>query len=129
MPVKAFAATDTQKTLPGCKLNNTCVTSSSFSIIDTNNAVITVGYTGYSGITTGATVQIKLQRKVLFWWVDVDNGQPNDTWVDIFTGYRGNAEHSLRLSQTGKYRAQIEYQISGSGGATDVISTTLYDEY
>jgi len=102
---------------------------SSFGIVDTNNAVVSVGYTGYEGITTGAIVESKLQRKVLFWWVNVDNGQPDDTWVDTFTGYTGSAEHSLRLTKTGKYRAQITYYVSGSGGDTDIIPTTLYDEY
>jgi len=110
------------------KSNNVNITASNFTIID-GIAYARASYTGYQGITTGATITIKLQKKILFWWFDVDNGQSNNTWTDVLYGCDGSVLHSLTLGSTGEYRAIISYTIRGTGGADDVIPITLYDEF
>ena len=72
---------------------------------------------------------IKVQKKFLLFWIDVDNGQTNNTWIDSVTGYQGSVTHSTGLSSTGNYRAVITYYVYGSSGDTDVIDITLYSDY
>ncbi|MEA4831412.1 MAG: hypothetical protein VB118_02190 [Oscillospiraceae bacterium] len=128
-PVFAAGADCTAVSSPICMLANVSDAITVFLIVDTNNAVVNAYYCGYPGITTNGTIEIKLQKKFLFWWTDVNNGQPNNTWTDTFTGYDGSVSHSLRLSQTGEYRALVTYTVYGSGGETDVIPVTMYDTY
>ncbi|MDD2261915.1 MAG: hypothetical protein PHW20_06585 [Clostridia bacterium] len=116
--VKSYAA----------RSNNTNSTYEYFSI-SSGEAVIYTSYTGYQNVTTGAQIETKVQRKFLFFWVNVDNGQTNNTWIDSFTGYQGSVMHSTGLSSTGNYRAVITYYVYGSGGDTDVIDITLYSDY
>ena len=106
------------------RLNNTNDVSANFVIIDTNNAIISATFEGHHGITSNATIKIQLQRKVLFWWTDVDSA----SWIDSFNNYYGTSSHSIRLSKTGEYRAVIDFTIYGSGGTPDTLSLTLYDE-
>jgi len=106
------------------RLNNTNDVTANFVIIDANNAVISATFEGHRGITSNATIKIQLQRKVLFWWTDVDSA----SWTDSFNNYYGTASHSIRLSKTGEYRAVIDFTIYGSGGTPDTLSLTLYDE-
>ena len=89
------------------RLNNTNDVSTNFVIVDTNNAVVRATYEGHQGITSSATIKIHLQRKVLFWWSDVEGA----SWTDTFNTYYGTASHSTRLSQKGEYRAIIDYTL------------------
>lgn len=99
--------------------NNTSTTTSSFSITDDGLAVIRVSYIGYTGITTGATITVKLQKRTLWlFWNDVDE------WVDTSSAYRDTFEHTKSVG-SGTYRVQIEYRINGTGGATDVVTEEL----
>ena len=107
---------------------NTISTQSYFNISG-NKANIVAIYNSYSGITTNATIETKVQKKTFFWWFDVDNGQTNNTWMDTLTTTSGTASHTLSLSKTGEYRTTITYTIYGSGGSADIITTTLYDDY
>ena len=108
--------------------NNTLSTFEYFSI-SSGEAVIYASYVGYQNITTRAQTEIKIQKKFLLFWIDVDNGQTNNTWIDSVTGYQGSVTHSTGLSSTGNYRAVITYSVYGSGGDTDVINVTLYSDY
>ncbi len=108
--------------------NNTLSTFEYFSI-SSGEAVIYASYVGYQNITTTAQTEIKIQKKFLLFWIDVDNGQTNNTWIDSVTGYQGSVTHSTGLSSTGNYRAVITYSVYGSGGDTDVINVTLYSDY
>jgi len=46
---------------------------------------------------------------------------PNNEWVDTSTDYADAFIHEIQLDNTGTYRAIVVYEISGTGGATDVI--------
>lgn len=113
---------------PPAKNNNANKLNSFFKIID-GTAHVQGSYEGYYNITTGATITIKIQKKVWFWWSDVNNGQPDNTWTDVLYGWKNSAIHSLALTSTGEYRAIITYTVRGSGGADDVIPVTIYDTY
>ena len=57
--------------------NNVGLIDSSFAIID-GEAIVLVSYMGYPGITTGAKITTKLEkRSFLFFWNDVTE------WVDV----------------------------------------------
>ena len=99
-------------------LNNAISTHSNFDIVD-DEAIIYVSYNGYSGITTGARITIKLEkRNLLFFWKDVTE------WVDTSSNVSDYFDHTYPVS-SGKYRVTVRYEISGSGGATDVIEEEL----
>lgn len=104
------------------RLNNTFTTSEAFYITD-GVATVVVAYTGYEGVTDGATAHVVIQRKTLLWWSDVI------TWDIGFNGWTNSIEREFELDKTGEYRAIIEYTITGSAGEADELSVTLYDEW
>ena len=95
---------------------NTSSVYTNFSISDTGEAHVIVDYTGFPGVTTGATVRIKIEkRNLLVFWTEVI--------VDIH--YFREASHAetfvYQLEKSGTYRCTVEYLISGTGGADDEI--------
>ena len=105
--------------------NNTSRFYSEFRIVN-GVAILDMEYSGYLGVTTGAVIESKIQKKILFWWFDVNNGQANNTWVDTFSTWYGRTQHTLGISESGSYRAVIKYTISGSGGGDDIIEDIVY---
>ena len=103
--------------------NNVGNTDSVFYIDDNGEAAVSVGYFGYPGITTGATITTKLQKQNGSSWDDVIE------WTDGATGFMFSNEHILQLYERGTYRVQIEYVVSGSGGADDVITEEYFQTY
>lgn len=97
--------------------NNTMTTSTSFDISTDGEARVYVDYTGYADITTGATITITLEkRNLLFFWSDVN------TDTIMVEGYRYDDIIYYQLEESGTYRCTVEYVISGTGGADDVIT-------
>lgn len=109
--------------------NNTATTETTFLIDENGVAWVAAMYDGYDGITTGATITIKLEKKFLWWWNDVDNGWTDNTYVKEFTGCSDFVNYSLQLSKTGTYRATVVYTVYGTGGDPDVITDILEYEY
>lgn len=107
------------------RYNNTAKTSYDFYISSAGEAEIFLGYSGYEGVTTGATITSKIQKKTLWWWNDVDGA----SWTDEATGHYYNVVHYFNLSKSGTYRLVYEYQIRGTGGAADVISGNVEDKF
>lgn len=102
--------------------NNTSGTSTNFTITTAGKATITAVYNGHSGITTGATVTSYIEKRTLgIFWTKVDIGEPNNEWVDSSTAHYDVFGHEFWLEDKGTYRATVVYEISGTGGATDVI--------
>lgn len=100
--------------------NNTLKTTTIFSLSGTSTATVEASYRGVNGITTGATITVKVQRLVGYMWADVLGA----TWSDSVTGYNGSVFHSVTLSEAGEYRAIVTYTVSGTGGSPDVITET-----
>lgn len=104
------------------RLNNTSNTSTNFTITTAGKATISATYNGYKGITTGATVTSYIEKRTLgLFWTKVDIGEPNNEWIDTSSDYLGAFGHEFWLENKGTYRATVVYEISGTGGATDVI--------
>ena len=97
--------------------NNTSHTTTAFDITDAGQAIVYVDYTGYSGVTTSATIEIKIEKRtLLFFWNDVI------TETLSVDGYRYDNELYYQLSDTGTYRCTVEYTIYGTGGTADVVT-------
>lgn len=105
------------------RLNNTAMTSTNFTITSSGKATITASYTGYKNVTTGATVTSYIEKRTLgMFWTRVDIGEIGNAWVDTSTDDTDAFGHVFYLSERGTYRAIVEYEIRGTGGATDVIN-------
>ena len=105
--------------------NNTSSTEAVF-VID-SNGLATVTYTclGYMDITTSIQVDIKIEKKFLWWWNDVDGAQ----WTDYSsTDYCDNT-HTIQLSKKGTYKATITYTVYGTAGEADVITGEIEKSY
>lgn len=105
--------------------NNLNMTATSFVIFD-DVGEVNAYFVGYTGITTEAIIESKIQRRTLFWWSDVDNGETDNTWVDHFYGdVSGDVTHTLEITKKGTYRAVVTYTVKGTGGADDVIDEVI----
>lgn len=70
---------------------------------------------------TSAEIHTYVERRTLgLFWVKVDNGQPNKTWVDTSTVINYSKNYSLTLTQTGTYRVTAEYTFYGSSGSESI---------
>ena len=97
--------------------NNTNLTKTRFSISDTGEAVVSLNFEGYPNVTTSATISIKIEkRNFLLFWTDVV-----EETITVNNYYYENAFY-YQLEDTGTYRCTVEYVISGTGGADDVIT-------
>ena len=67
---------------------------------------------------TSAEIHTYVERKTLgIFWVKVDNGQTDKTWVDTSTSRVYGKNYTLTLTQTGTYRVTAEYTFYGSSGS------------
>ena len=108
--VSAFASDITPRN------NNTATTGTDFVISSTGLAMVGYEYTGYSDITTGATIEIRIQkRNFLFFWNDVVNE------TITITGERYSNVYSYQLTSTGTYKCTVTYTVYGTAGEADVI--------
>lgn len=119
----AVGAAESLSVMP--RWNNGAQVTNEFYIDSYGMATVVSRVIGTSGVTTGITIEIQLQRKGLLWWSDVDGGY----WSDTYIGHYGTTSGGIELEETGKYRAVITVTVSGTGGADDVIEETLTYEY
>lgn len=103
--------------------NNVVRQSTLFDIDENGIATVKASYVGQSGVTTGATIKTKIQKRfLLVFWSDVAS------WTDEATGHYYSNTHSTTV-ESGYYRAQVEYTIRGTGGDSDVITDELEYSY
>ena len=101
-----------------------------FSIQSSGLAMVGVTYNSIPGMITQVRCEITLQKRFLgIFWMDVDNGMPDNTWVDYTTDQYGGFYHELQLSDTGTYRAVFNVYFYGVTGAVDEISDKLEYKY
>jgi len=97
--------------------NNTGYNYTAFAITDSGLACVSYVYDGYEGITTGAEITIKIEkRNFLIFWTDVVEE------TVVVTGESYDGTYSYQLSKTGTYKCTVTYRVSGTGGADDVIT-------
>lgn len=97
--------------------NNTGLTKTKFAISNTGDAIVSVKYEGYPNITTGAVITVRIEKRnfLLFWRNVVEETiTVNDS--------RYYEELHYQLNGSGTYRCTVDYVISGTGGADDVIT-------
>ena len=110
--------------------NNVIDTTTLFTISNSGVAEVVISYDGIQGVTTGATITTKIQKRTLgLIWTKIDIGTTNNEWVDTATGVTYSTSHSVALPNTGTYRVVVTYEISGTGGATDEIEDIRTAEY
>ncbi len=108
--------------------NNPEIRSLYYQSVESSAAISSTGllsiqnyYFINSSAFTSAKISTYVERKVLgLFWVKVDNGQPNKTWVDYPTATMYNKQYTLQLSQTGNYRVTVEYIFYGSYGSETI---------
>lgn len=95
--------------------NTVSTTAGVFSgVLSIQNTYTASANTGF----TSATIRTYVERKTLgLFWVKVDNGQPDKTWVDTSTSRNYSNSYSLTLTQTGTYRVTAEFTFYGSSGS------------
>ena len=97
--------------------NNVLSTKTRFTISDTGEAIVSLNFEGYPNVTTGATISISIEkRNFLFFWSNIIEETITVEGSDHFE------ELQYQLEDSGTYKCTVEYVISGTGGADDVIT-------
>ena len=97
--------------------NHTMSTYTLFQITDSGEARVTYEFDGYEGITAGAVITIKIEkRNLLFFW--------NEVVEDCFVvaGVSGDGCRGYQLTSKGTYRCTVTYRVSGTTGVDDLIT-------
>ena len=106
------------------RTNNVYSADTRFTISDGGDATITLSYEGYPNITTGATISVKIEKRVLFaFWDEVVSRTFTVTGEQYYTSL------IYQLDKKGTYKCTVEYVISGAGGADDVITYEAEQKY
>lgn len=106
--------------------NNTSYTLTSFDISNSGQAEVYVKYSGYSGITTGASISITIKKNTFLWFYST---VVDETYNVVGENYSHTYYYDLTDSGSGTYKCNVTYTISGSGGADDVIPFEDTDSY
>ena len=105
--------------------NNTGRTITCFTISSDGTAYVSVEYEGYPNVTTGATINITIKKRtLLLFWSEVlsDSVTVSGEWY--------MDEFYYQLEEKGTYKCNVEYIVSGTMGADDVIpfeDTAVYE--
>ena len=111
------------------RYNNTLSAKVTMTISTEGLCAIRVSYVGDSSAFQSARIITKVQKNESGTWIDVDLDQPDDQWIDTSTLPIFSQNHSVQLTSRGTYRAFVVFEISGTGGATDVIERTIEKTY
>lgn len=98
--------------------NNVLSTYTRFSISSAGTSSVTVKYTGYANITTGATIDITIKKNTFLWFTTT---VVDETYNIAAESYINTYQYDLSSFGSGTYTCNVTYTISGSGGADDVI--------
>lgn len=106
------------------RFTNTAATQTSFYIDSDGEAMVGVGYFGYPHMISQATIKIKIEkRNLLVFWKEVCT----DQIISYSEDYVNNLFYQMPGS--GKYRLTVTYEIFGTSGAIDEITSELEDSY
>lgn len=102
--------------------NNTMSARIYANVSNSGTLTISYVYDGFKNKTTKVVITTYIEKKTLgLFWTRVDNGQPDDQWVDTIYDYEYNGSRRFNLPSTGKYRIKVTYKVYGSGGSADSI--------
>ena len=110
--------------------NNMYSTLTNASIASNGTMTIYEAYDGIPGVTTRGELTTYIEKRILgIFWKKVNNGQPNNQWVDTIYNYRYSGSHSHQLSSSGTYRATVIYKVYGTGGDPDELTSQVVVTY
>ncbi len=120
-PICPVSAATPQDEIMPC-YNNTVDATANLSVNDNGVLTITYQYAGYQQYTTSAVITTYIERKTLgLFWTRVDNGQPDNQWVDTIYSYKYSGDRNFQLPKKGTYRVTVIFKIFGSLGPSDEI--------
>ncbi|MBE6645950.1 MAG: hypothetical protein E7612_11380 [Ruminococcaceae bacterium] len=126
LPIASFAAIKEEVTVMPMYNNTTNVTSR--FVIEEGVAKLTVAYVGKFNTLTRGVITSKIQVQTSNGWVDVNNGELNNEWVDESTNITFSITHTQEVPR-GTYRALITFEMYGTGGSADIIERTYEYTY
>ncbi len=110
--------------------NNTTSASLSGSVNANGRLTASLYVLGIKGKTTRIETSLYVEKRILgIFWSRVDIGCEDNIWHDSVTNYYYSNSFCCDLSSTGTYRVTVTYTVSGSGGASDVITKTCTVTY
>lgn len=123
IPVTAYANTfesadDDNIVLRSANVQDTVTT---FKISSSGKATVTNSYIGKAGVFKNAKITTKIQKKVGVIWVTVSGA----SWTDTSSSLNYSKTHSIQLSSSGTYRAQVVFIISSTNGSEDKITKNV----
>ena len=119
-----------QKSQAATMFNNMYSTYTNAIIASDGTMTIYESYDGIPGVTTRGELTTYIEKRILgIFWKKVNNGQPNNQWVDTIYNYRYSGSHSHQLSSTGTYRATVIYKVYGTGGDPDELTSQVVVTY
>ncbi len=129
LPISASATVITETVMPPqdgqvMPMYNNVVDITASLIIVGDRAEITASYDGIPNVTTGAVIEITLQKEGLLWWSDVGS-----TYIHNFNTVSNSCFHSIKLDEYGEYRACVTFTISGTMGPDDEKYEECYATY
>lgn len=85
-----------------------------------NTAICGVSVVGYNNVTSRITVNVILEKKMLFglWWSNVDEWNASSTNVTEKFEF-------IKEVGAGTYRCTFQVTVEGSGGSADVYNNEL----
>lgn len=121
---------DTHVPDEGFRYNNVSAATATMSINSSGLMTINYKVNGYPNITTQIVIKTYIEKSFLgLFWVRVNNGQPNNEWVDTINNYSYNGNRTFQLSSTGTYRTTVKYTVYGTGGSPDEIEKKITATY
>jgi len=119
-----------QRSQAAIMFNNMYSTLTNASIASNGTMTIYEAYDGIPGVTTRGELTTYIEKRILgIFWKKVNNGQPNNQWVDTIYNYRYSGSHSHQLSSSGTYRATVIYKVYGTGGDPDELTSQVVVTY
>ena len=101
------------------RYNNLIYADCTFTI-ENDEAIATVIISGYAGIISNASVNVKLEKRALLGliWNDVEEWNSSSSDASAFFEFR-------KAVGSGTYRCTFEITVEGSGGSADVITEEI----
>ncbi|MBO4878858.1 MAG: hypothetical protein J5544_01205 [Clostridia bacterium] len=105
--------------------NNTTTASFCSSVNSSGLLSVNMSVVGMKTKTTRIAVELYVEKNLVLWiWLRVNIGYPNNVWTDSVNNYYYSDLFSTQLQSTGTYRVTVTYTVSGLGGADDIITGT-----
>ncbi len=90
-----------------------------------DGAYVTVDYSCDEDLFEVAAVTMKVQKKVLFLWITVDQPTNNDQFYRTYYVAENHVYHQMYDDGEGTYRAKVTIEFTGTDGTTESFQRTV----